>query len=154
MNLELVEQLCFALLTEAESPLVPLEVMLAHLRQVPGCTGVGEKELLEFLRNNPLFKVVDPLAIPATAAMAERFSDAGVSTGPRVILESRVPTPSALLQQMYEELTKLAEALGAALADSERNGATHEVEQAQALMQRVESFRTKLRQANEGRQAL
>jgi hypothetical protein len=151
MNLELVEQLCFLILTESENPLVPIDVLLAHLREEPACEAITNQELLQFLRDHTMFKVVEPLAIPATAAMADQFTEAGVSTTPRVILASRVPTPPALLAQMYEELTVLANALNSALADSERRGAPKEVEQAQSLLLRVEAFREKLRQADEGR---
>ncbi|MBI5092656.1 MAG: hypothetical protein HZB26_09475 [Candidatus Hydrogenedentes bacterium] len=145
MSLEAIEQRCFLVLSEAENPLVSLDVLLAHIRQDPECVDINADELLAFIRNHALFDVFEPSTASGAGQTEDPLAVMGLSPTPRVILKTRIPTPSDLAEQMFEELNVLAAALGRALEEFEQKGPTAQSEQTRALLDRVQALQEKLR---------
>lgn len=149
MNLEVIEQRCFLLLSSTENPLVPFETLMAHLRQDPECASIGPDELVEFFKDHALFNVVEPLTASLAGSEADMLVGADATLSRRVILKTRIPTPSDLAKQMDEELDALAEALGRAMEEFKRRHSDRDIERTRTLLERVETLREKVAGAHD-----
>jgi len=145
MNLEAVEQTCLAYLKQTERPMVPVSRLMRRLQQDEDCAGISESDLLGFLRRHELFKVIDtnglPLGIDDMAALAE----AGIETGPQVMLVTRIPSPAQLAEQMAVQLQALTEALSRALAEAKETGRSDEARELIKMLSRAEEIQKELK---------
>lgn len=140
MNLEAIEQRTLRYLKQVTNPLVPLHVLTSHLRQDPECADFGDRELVEFLRDHELFRVMEP---PDPTPGGESEDDY------YVILDTRVPPPAELAERMNQELTKMTDALTNALDQARQQGNEQEAQQINALIARTEELHKKI-QPSEG----
>ncbi len=124
MNLEDLEQKVLSYLKQVANPLVRIETLLARLQRDEGFAGTSEAELLDFLKHHELFKVIDQSALVPPGEMAQGFEGAGLVSGPCVILDTRVPTPSQVAELMEDQLAKMKEALTVALTQAREKGDT------------------------------
>ncbi len=118
MNLERVEELCLNYLGQSSNPLVPLNTLLEHCRRDPLCAQLQEKELSEFLKHHELVHVVE--APEVETQDAEFFAGMGIITGPRAILKGRFPSREEIAATLQEHLTRMTDALAAALEEAQR----------------------------------
>ncbi len=146
MNLEAVEQKCLAYLMQVSRPVVSLDRLLRHLHRDTETADVSERDLLDFLRNHELFTVLDPIGLAADPAGAKTMEEAGVSVGPSVILETRVPTKRQLAEQMNEQLDLLVASLETATEEAQQMGDEARCEQLALLRARINSLKKRLGQ--------
>ena len=114
MNLEAIEQKCLHYLMQVSRPLVPVDQLLRHLQREPEFETLSEHELLAFLREHELFVVLDPIGMAGDPDGRAALAEAGVSTSPSVILETRIPAQRELSEQMIAQLEMLMESLDTA----------------------------------------
>lgn len=141
MNLEVAEQKCLKYLKGASNPLVPVSLLLRHVRKNDECSSISEHELLDFLRNHELFKVIDPLDI---CGVSEEPEGLALVSEPRAILCTRVPTQDQLNAMMYDQLDTMIEALLSALKESQEDGKTDLTDKIKDALERSEKLRKKL----------
>ena len=120
MNLEALEQECLSYLKQVTNPLVPLRHLLRHLRDKPDLADFDEQDLIAFLRNHELFRIIEPLELPQGIHSAEALTQLGVDREPSIILITRVPTPQDLLNMAKDELGRMREVLAKALEETRR----------------------------------
>ena len=114
MNLEAIEQKCLHYLMQVSRPLVPVDQLLRHLQREPEFETLSEHELLAFLREHELFVVLDPIGMAGDPDGRAALAEAGGSTSPSVILETRIPAQRELSEQMIAQLEMLMESLDTA----------------------------------------
>ncbi|MCP4645651.1 MAG: hypothetical protein GY851_34720 [bacterium] len=141
MNLEAAEQRCLSYLKQVSNPMVPVDRLLRHIREDEACGDIGEDELLEFLNQHELFKVVESASLPLGG---EDLAEAGIDLGPRVMLETRVPSPAQLAEQMSEQTTQMVEALTTALNESKRIGDPERTRQLIKILSRAKELQQRL----------
>ena len=97
MNLENIETRCLNYLRQAANPFVPVRTLLAHcLREEPE-SGITEETLVDFLRAH------GEVILLEGPPEAELDGAVGVS-GPRALLKTRRPDPSAVLSLLREQM--------------------------------------------------
>lgn len=121
MNADAVKRICRAYLEQASNQLVSLEVLHRRACDDPECGSVSEQELLECLRQDESFRVIEPLR-PAAMGDPKDIKAIGFTPCPRVILASRVPKPAELFAMIRAELQNLTDALSKALGEAQRTG--------------------------------
>ena len=114
MNLEVVEQKCVDYLQQVSNPLAPFTALLQHVRENEECASISEKDLLDFLRDHERFKLIEPTGVQTDPDTASELAEAGVPTGPRVILDSRIPTRPELSAMMNQQMARMVDALSKA----------------------------------------
>lgn len=145
MNLEFIEQRSVEHLSQTENPVVPIATLLLRLRQHPECSGLTEAELVGFLRKHPLFRVLDPPADTHSAGWQEKLAEVGVETGPRVILQSRIPTNAEMGVLIERNLGQMTEALEKALEEAIREGRVETQRRIQEMLDRSNELRRRFR---------
>lgn len=145
MNLEFIEQECVRHLSQTENPVVPVATLLLRLKQHPECSGLAEAELVGFLRKHPLFRVLDPPGDADNAGWKEDLLEAGVETGPRVILQSRIPTNAEMGVLIEHNLGQMTEALEKALEEAIRGGRVETQRRIQEMLDRSNELRRRFR---------
>jgi hypothetical protein len=145
MNLEAVEQTCLAYLKQTEKPMVPVERLMRHLNQREDCAGISEFDLLGFLRRHELFKVIDTSGLPLGIDDAAALAEAGIETGPQVMLVARIPSPAQLAEQMADQLEKLTEALSRALGEAKATGQSDKARELIKMLSRAEEIQKELK---------
>lgn len=150
MNLEAIEQRCLNYLKEVSRPLVPIGQLLRHLHQDDACAGITELELLAFLRRHELFRVVDPLGVAATANGARDLEEAGITSGPCVILSTRIPTADELRHLMESQMQRLVGALESALDEAASMGDAQRSSEVLEVLERARKLQSHLKDAMEG----
>ena len=112
-----------------------------HLIQDKQFEQVSREDLVDFLNPNDQVSVIQT---PGDAQNSPELEEAGFSTGPCVILRTRIPTGDHLAAMMLNQLKSVHEALGRALVEArERGDASTETEIRKAL-ERSSSIRTRL----------
>jgi hypothetical protein len=142
MNLELVETKCVNYLKQTQNPLVPVSILLSHLRQDALCSDITEQELLEFLRPHELFKVVEPP--DRDEEEIEDLDAVGIPSGPRVILNTRVPTPAEISDLLGKQMQTMTDALYRALAEATQSGDTESCERISEILSRAEQLQQQI----------
>ena len=99
MNLEQMEQQCINYLSQVSNPLVPVDNLLRHLWQEEEFAGLTRQDLLSYLRKHEMVTVVDPERDEDPERVRD-LSEAGLASGPRVILKSRTPTKAEMSDLM------------------------------------------------------
>ena len=145
MNLEAIEQKCLAYLKQVSRPLVPVDQLLRYLWRDEAFANVSERELLEFLRNHELFTVLDPIGLAAGPEGARALDEAGISVGPSVILEARIPAKGDLAAQMDAQLETLIASLETALGEAQEVSSAQRRKMLEALLSRASSLRERLK---------
>lgn len=143
MNLEALEQACLKYLQQTKNPLVPVRTLLNHVQLKPQCREVSEPELLAFLRKHELFKVVDAPSERDPEEEAE-LESLGLVTGPRVILVTRVPTPTEIAAIITEQMSSMTDALYRALAEATETGDVEACNQINEVLQRAAQLQKKI----------
>lgn len=145
MNLEDIEQKCFNFLQQSSNPLVPLTTLLRHLWQDEACGELSEPELLSFLRNHELFRVVELEETDPT--LIEDMTEAGIPLGPRVVLKSRIPAKAELSEMIQEQLAAMMQALGKALQEARQQGDEAAQAQIEEVLERTQNLFTEIAKA-------
>lgn len=145
MNLEYVEQKCLSILAQVTNPLVPVYVLMNHLRADPECPPIEETELLAFLRNHEDIRVIEPSGESQEDGNESAREALGLPTGPRVILNARVPTQGESLAQIDDQLDTLTQALTVALQEARLHGNTGMEMHITDALQRAERMRLRAR---------
>jgi hypothetical protein len=150
VNLEAIEQRCLRYLREVSRPLVPIEQLLRHLHHDEACAGITEKELLGFLRAHELFRVVDPLGMATTVNGARELEDAGISSGPCVILSTRIPSADELRTLLVTQMERMVGALEAAFNEADSMGDTSRSSEVRDVLERARRLQSRVKNALEG----
>lgn len=145
MNLEKVEQLCLDYLMQASRPLVPLDVLWAHLKEAPACADLSKQDLLGFLREHELFLVLDPPGAALDPNSSAALEQLGLSAGPQVVLSTRVPSPPELARMIKRQIDTMIEALETAYREAEQKGQARRAAKIQILVDKANRLRKKLR---------
>lgn len=140
MNLEQLEERVVKYLEQVENPLVPLSRLLRHLAQSEDGASIAEPQLIGFLRENPLFRLIEPLDTGVAPGDADAAGEI------RVILSARVPSPAELVGQMKAELNTLLEALEAAKDEAQRDGEAGRVAAIEQMQARTEELRSRIQE--------
>lgn len=143
MNLELVEERCLKFLSETANPLASLGELLAFCRREKSLAALTAQDLLAFARRHELMRVIDP---PGSADDDPLTGGSDTFQEPRIILNSRIPSPRELGQMMIEQMTKMTDALGAALVQAEASGDRAAVTQLRQALERAQSLRERIDQ--------
>jgi len=143
MNLEAIEQRCLAFLGDLPNPLARIERVVEELRRYDDCADITEAELLAFLRKDPLFTVVDPLTLPSDPAELAELEEAGMMTGPRVMLTSRTPSKAELIGALQRNMGTMMNALEAAMEQARGGGDPDRAMDVQAVLKRARDLRRK-----------
>ncbi len=145
MNLEWIETKCVNYLKQTQNPIVPISILLNHLRQDASCGALTEHDLLEFLRPHESFKVIDPPE--REEEELEDLESLGIPTGPRVILTTRVPTRDEISGMLGQQMQTMTDALYRALAEATEAGDTEACKQINEILQRAEQLQQKIEDA-------
>ncbi len=122
MNLEEIEQKCLSYLKQVTNPLVSLDSLERYLRENADCEGFSDADLLDFLQKHELFTVLNDPHAQDQADTLSQLQAAGLSTGPQVILCTRVPTQENITAMMYEQLESMIDALNKAANEAQAAG--------------------------------
>jgi len=139
VNLEAVETECVRYLRQVANPIVPLHTLLRHLWQEDQFEAVTEPDLLGFLREHELFYVYECTADEPD--QYKRLEEAGILTGPRVILKDRMPTQTQMTLMMQAELDSMTTALNNALETAEQAGNAEASKRIREILARAEKLR-------------
>jgi hypothetical protein len=143
MNLETIEEKCLNYLRQAPNPLVPVDTLLEFCRREPECGKLSRQELLDFLRPHALVKVMDgPDA--GEAIDQETFGAAGINMGPRVILNTRVPTKEQMADMILDQMKNMTEMLVEALALARKAKDDAHIQELEAALAKSEALRQKM----------
>ena len=134
-NLELIEQKTLNYLRLSVNPVVPVEALLAHLREDGLLVDVSMPELLGFLSKHDLFRVFD---IP-------RLENGEVHGRPAVVLDTRIPSSRDMLAYLFGELEKLEGALQEALRSARADGNLERMREVNELLDRLETIREQIK---------
>lgn len=145
MNLEAIEQECLAYLMQVSNPLAPLENLVRHLRSREQCAEFTEAQLLQFLRQHELFKVIEPAPADQDPDVARQLAELGVPTGPRVVLVTRIPTSAQIAGMLQEQLEVMTNALAKAMAEAKEKGDTNTEDRVLDALARAEKLKKKIR---------
>lgn len=126
--------------------MVPVNGLLRHLHGDPACVGITEEELIEFLRDHELFKVLEPPGLASEPEGAEVLDAAGLNARARVILSTRIPSADELGHLMNQELTTLASALAAALKQAREQSQPDQEERLRKLLARLGELKQELQE--------
>ncbi len=141
MSLEHVEEYCVKFLEQTESPIVPVVTLLRYLQQQVEFNQLTERDLVDFLRDHELFTLLE---LGDEEQDAEREA-AGIPTGPRVILKTRIPTKAEFGVLIDKQLEKMADALEKALDAAEDEGREDAAVKLRETLDRAEKLRTEFR---------
>ena len=108
MNLEYLEEQCVKYLAQTTNPLVALDTLFAYLMRDPKCTAIDKKELYAFLREHDLFHIMDDFS-QSDDETAAQLEEMNISTGPRVILRTRIPPRAELTGLIERQLLAMTE---------------------------------------------
>ena len=145
MNLEAIEQKCLHYLMQVSRPLVPLDQLLRHLQRDPEFLSLSEHDLLTFLREHELFVVLDPIGIAGDPDGRAALAEAGISTSPSVILETRIPPQRELSEQMIAQLETLMDSLDTARREAYKTRDAKKVSFIDALLERASGLLDRLK---------
>ena len=140
MSLEALEQTCLNYLGESESPIVPVEILLAFCQRTPSLAHVSSEILLDFLRQHEEVEVLDA-PTPIEALGTKVLGAAGVVLGPRVMLKRRIPTQremyAIMALQLQDLLATLAKAAESTEDPAHRNALAQASERGETLLARL-----------------
>lgn len=131
MNLESLEERSAQYLEQTSSPLVPIDRVLRYVVQAPDCADTSERELLEFLGANPLFRVI------------ESTPNLGAGAGPLIALATRIPSQHELTTQIQAQLGQMRTALARALEEAETAGEPNAIAQIRLLLTQTDTLLAK-----------
>jgi hypothetical protein len=114
MNLEQLETQCRNYLANAANPLVPVDILLKHLRKQDTLDLLTPEHLLSFLRGHHEFELLGG-PDDADPIRQDDFAAVGILMGPRAILKTRIPDSNGLAALLVLQLEALEEMLGKAL---------------------------------------
>lgn len=144
MSFELLEQTCLNYLSEAQTPIVPVDTLLEFCHRNPALAHVSRGTLTTFLREHEEVELLEGPS-PEEMISAEVLGDAGLYMGERAVLKRRIPTRRELHAHMAVQLQAMQEALSRALAAagpegelaSKRAEITSAINKVQGLLERL-----------------
>lgn len=142
MNLEEIEQKTLAYLKQVSNPLVRIDVLFEHLQRELELGSFSKAELVDFLEDHDLFRVLDPVVSDDESGRLMR--DAGFLTEPSVILDTRMPSRAELAVTMLDQLDRLGEALVSALHEARDQGNAETEQQARTALERASKLRERV----------
>lgn len=144
MSLEVIEELCIRRLTSAKNPLMSLDSLYRRVMEdLEPELRLGEAEFRDFVANHEQMALVEGMTgLPS--AEVEEWAEAGMANGPRVILKSRIPSPTQLRDMMIGQLDTMLEALGKALQEAESQGDQNAHDSVLELLARTQQMRQKI----------
>jgi len=141
MDLELVEEKCVSYLDQVTNPIAPVATLLQHVRQEEGCESLTQQHLLEFLRGNQAFIVVEREGEDEDAEEADALREVGYVPGPRVLLKRRTPTKEELAGLIEQQLDRMNAALHQGLKGATREGDAQSVAKIREILNRADELR-------------
>ena len=141
MNLELIEEKCVNYLDQVTNPIVPVATLLEHVRQDEACAAITQNELLEFLRGNHAFLVVERGDEEQDPEEAAGLREIGFVPGPRVLLKKRAPTKEELAGLIQQQLERMNAALHQGLKGATREGDAEAVAKIREILARADQLR-------------
>jgi hypothetical protein len=143
MSLESIEERSIHFLGQAQNPLVPVDTLLRHLWQEEEFAGLTRVDLVSFLGKHELVMIIDP-ELEGDPHEAAELREAGVATGPRVILKTRMPSKAEMSDQIKGQLTTMTDALAKALEEAEEAGDADACVKIKEILERAEQLRDEL----------
>lgn len=143
MNLEKLEQVCLAYLSQATNPLTPIRALHAHCKRDEDFAQLTERELIEFLRPHEEVTILEGPA-PGEAVDSGMFAEAGIEMGPRAILRQRMPAARDLILMMDQQLDVMLKTLEDAQEQAERDGEESRLAQLSIARARAEMLRQRM----------
>lgn len=140
MNLESVEEKCVNYLDQVTNPIVPVATLLEHIRQDETCATLTQNDLLEFLRGNQAFLVVER-GDEEEPEEATGLREIGFVPGPRVLLRKRTPTREELAGLIQQQLERMNAALHQGLKGATREGDAGAVAKIREILCRADKLR-------------
>jgi hypothetical protein len=145
MNLERMTSKCVTYCSEVANPLVPVKTLLRHLHEDETFRDLAQEDLLDFLRHHEQFTVIEKDQEEEDDPEQEAELEAlGFIAGPRVILDTRRPTPAQLVQTISGQMTRMTDALYRALADATESGDGEAQAQVSEILTRAEQLQMKI----------
>jgi len=144
MNLERIEEKCVNYLDQVTNPIVPVATLLEHLRQDETCAAVTQAQLLEFLRANHAFVVVERGDEEEDPQQTAGLKEIGFVPGPRVLLKKRTPTKGELAGLIEQQLERMNVALHQGLKGATRDGDAGAVAKIREILNRADELRDHL----------
>lgn len=143
MNLEIIEEKCLNYLRQAPNPLVPVDTLVEFCRRESDFAKLNRQELLDFLRPHADVKVIDG---PEDGEVIdqETFGVAGINMGPRVILNSRVPTKDQMTDIIAAQVKNMTEMLVEALDLARKANDEAHIEELENALRKSEALRQKM----------
>jgi hypothetical protein len=145
MNLEVIEEKVLIYLKQTSNPLVKVDLLHQHLLEEIEQDQISLKDLVNFLENHELFRLIQPLPID-DPNMNSIFESSGFINTPCVILDTRVPTPTQTATLMLEQLDQLLTALNKALQEATQSGEPARMNQILDAQNRIQSLKAKIAQ--------
>lgn len=142
-NLEEIEQKCLQHLKEVHNPLVSVPALLGHLHNEG--LDATEPELINFLRNHDLFRVLESAALAELAPEVRELEASGLISRQYAILDTRIPTERQVMVRMYEELERLTGAMTTALKELEAAADSEKATRVQAVLDRAKRIQEELK---------
>lgn len=130
---------------QVSNPLAPVENLVRHLRTRAPCPEFTEEQLLEFLRNHELFRVIEPPESDQDSNVTRQLTELGVPSGPRVVLATRFPTSAQIAGMIQEQLDAMTDALAKAMAEAKEKGDTETEDRVLDALVRAEKLKKKFR---------
>ena len=141
MNLDTMEEKLLNYLRQVSSPLVQIDVLYEHLVQDKQFEQLSRSDLLDFLNPHDQVNVIQS---PGDSKTSLELEEAGFSTGPCVILRTRIPTGDQLGTMMVEQLKTVHEALGKALLEARERGDAATESEIRKALERSSDLRRRL----------
>lgn len=144
MNFEDIEKTSIAYLTQSANPLVRISVLHAHISSKYKDKSPSAQEYTDFLTNHSEIKVMDPLSTIQNENTAEALSEAGFTTTPCAILDSRVPSSQNLAAAMLDQLDSMTNALSRALQEARSDDDTEKAHGIYETLVRTSKMKEKI----------
>jgi len=144
MSLEDIEQKTLSYLKQVSNPLVPISRLTRHLDDQGALGSIERPDLLRFLRNHELFRVMEPPGLAEDPAMRETIESVGFNAEPYVVLDTRVPSQKDVAENLNEQLLQMADALIAAVKEAREKDQMDRARQIEHVLNRLTAIRKRL----------
>ena len=149
MNMERIEELCLNYLRQSSNPLVPVATLAEYCAREDRGSGVSRDELLHFLRKHGEVQVMEGPS-ETEAIGQDLFNSAGIDMGPRVILNTRVPTPEEMAAMLSSQVKAMLDVLRPAIDVAEKERDEGRVQALKSALDRAEGMDARIAAALRG----
>lgn len=144
MRLEHVEEICLNFLRQTMNPLTQVELLYNMCVADPQVgDSLTRDALIQFLRGHADLLVVDGVG---TDDLVDRsgLEDAGISTGPCVILKSRVPTRAEMVDMVRQQIADMRRHLYDALNAAKQHCDAKAIAEIESVLERTETIEERI----------